>query len=604
MSRGRPDQTGPVLALGAVVAGLLIWAPVAATRPPGYTGGGPIAVATGLITGDITWTSGCTWWLAGLAAVTATGVAAGAAGWHWVRRRRTRVDKAARSMAKRGDVAHLTGRKARQAALRLQPRLAGRELTAGDVGPALIRRVGRVTTSGEIIHASMEDVVMILAGPRRGKTLTVAIPATVAHPGPAIVTGNKRDILDATRGPREGKGTTWVFDPQSLALERQRFWFNALAGCEQTEIAERYAGIFASADRPAGAKVDGHFDTAGRELIALLLQAAAVGGRTILDTYRWSMNSEDHDPEPVRMLAAADAGLAAQALLSKYHEPDKMRGSTFGTARTMLNCLTKPAVYRWVTPQQHLPQFRPERFVASGADTLYLLSEGGPGSPAPLLAVLNDSITEAAKGRARVLGGRCDPPILITMDEAANLVRDPDLPRKVSFYGSMGLPLLIILQSYAQGEGVWGREGMDAMWSAANHVLVLGGVRDTTVLDRLAQLIGEHDVATYTVQESHRLLSGPGAASRSMRKERILPVDQLAALPTGRALLFAGGTRPVLGATLPWTQGEHAAAIRASIARYAPRGQEPPGYQELTTGDGDGDGPDGAAAATVGKEAP
>jgi type IV secretory pathway TraG/TraD family ATPase VirD4 len=578
VSRGRPDTAPAIVVLGGAVAGVLIWAPVAATEPPGYTGGGPIAVATGLVTGDITWTSACTWWLVGLAAVTATGVAGGAAGWHWMRRHRTRVDKAARSMARRRDIAHLTGRKARRAAQRLQPRLAGRELTAGDIGPALIRRIGQVTTRGEVIHASMEDVVMILAGPRRGKTLTVAIPATVAHNGPAIVTGNKRDILDSTRGPRETRGTTWIFDPQSLALEPPRFWFNALAGCEQAEIAERYAGIFASADRPAGAKVDGHFDTAGRELISLLLQAAALGGRTVLDAYRWAMDSEDHDPEPVRLLADAGVGLAAQALLSKYHEPDKMRGSTFGTARTMLGCLTKPAVYRWVTPQNDLPQFRPERFVASEADTLYLLSEGGPGSPAPLLAIVNDAITEAAKARARALGGRCDPPILITMDEAANLVKDPDLPRKISFYGSMGLPLLIILQSYAQGEGVWGREGMDAMWSAANHVLILGGVRDTTVLDRLSQLIGDHDVATYTVQEPHRLLSGPGAASRSMRPERILPIDKLAALPTGRALLFAGGTRPVLGATLPWTQGEHAAAIRESIARYAPRGEEPPGY--------------------------
>ena len=32
-----------------------------------------------------------------------------------------------------------------------------------------------------------------------------------------IVTSNKRDILDATRGLREGDDEVWVFDPQHVA---------------------------------------------------------------------------------------------------------------------------------------------------------------------------------------------------------------------------------------------------------------------------------------------------------------------------------------------------------------------------------------------------
>ncbi|GAA3126123.1 hypothetical protein [Kribbella aluminosa] len=48
-----------------------------------------------------------------------------------------------------------------------------------------------------------------------------------------IVTSNKRDILDATRGLREagdhGKDGVWVFDPQRVAAEELNWWWNPLS---------------------------------------------------------------------------------------------------------------------------------------------------------------------------------------------------------------------------------------------------------------------------------------------------------------------------------------------------------------------------------------
>lgn len=64
--------------------------------------------------------------------------------------------------------------------------------------------------------------------------------------------------------------------------------------------------------------------------------------------------------------------------------------------------------------------------------------------------------------------GRLPVPLLTVLDEAANICRAKDLPEKHSHYGSKGILPMVLLQSYEQGEGVWGQLGMAAIWSAAN----------------------------------------------------------------------------------------------------------------------------------------
>jgi type IV secretory pathway TraG/TraD family ATPase VirD4 len=575
-----------------IVAGLLVmalgaWLAVALAHPPGYTGGWPIPVALALLTGRIAWTAACSAWLAGEVLVVLAGLAAAWKLTSGHRGRRTRIDGAARSMAKRSEIKHLTGSAAEKKARRLQPRLGDGPVTQGDIGPVLIRDL---RTSGRL-SMSMEDNALILAGPRVGKTTTIAIPAVVAHPGPAVVTSVRRDIVDDTRGVREtlasawalkhagaSKPRVWVFDPQNVAKTKQDWWFNPLADVTGLEEAARIANIFAAAERPPDAKVDAHFDTAARQLITRLVLAAAVGGKTLVDVYRWA-SDPDESRKAFRLLEEAGIGvdpemyelleLAATELAAARNEPDKMKGSTFGSARTMLSCLANPKATRWITPRPGLPCFNPHTFVTK-PDTLYLLTEGGPDSPAPLVGLLVAAVIVTAKDlAAESPNGRLPLPLLAVLDEAANIVRIPELPSWFSHFGGRGIVLMTILQSDAQGRGVWGERGMEAMWSAANHILYLGGSKDAKWLDQVSQLIGEHEITTASFSTS--TLTGP-SRSLQTRKDRILTVADLAALPTGRAILLSSGTPPILGATVPWWEGPHAAQVRESHDRYTPKG--------------------------------
>ena len=563
------SQMESLLLLVAVAAiaslSCVLWVAMRLGHAPGFTGGNPMTAAIGLADGRITWTGSCTLWLA-VELVPLALVVVGVLWWR-NRHRGTRVDSAARRMASRRDVAHLGPAAVTASARRLRPGLGDGPIDPDQTGVL----IGHTLAGGMPLRQSWEDMAIDIWGPRTGKTTSRAIPAIVAAPGPVVVTSVKGDIVDATRDPRATRGTVWVFDPQHVLDQPQGLWWNPLAPIATITDARRLAEHFASAEREPGVQRDAFFDPSSEELVANLLLAAAVGGRAILDAYRWAVNPRDD--EPARLLAEHGYELPADAVNGVVNMPDKTRGGIYAGAQKMLMCLTEPSVTAWVTPPAaSLPRLDPNQVVTT-ADTLYLLSQGGPGSPAPLIAALTDAVLRAGELRARASAGhRLDPPLLGVLDEAANICRIRQLPALYSYYGSHGLPIITILQSYAQGIDVWGREGMRKLWSAANIRTYGGGVADPEFLDELAKLIGEHDITTRSTSTT-RSGWGERSISHAPRRQRILDISDLHALPRGRMVVYSSGAPPVLARTAPWQTGPHAAAIRASIAHWDPQDQ-------------------------------
>jgi hypothetical protein len=57
--------------------------------------------------------------------------------------------------------------------------------------------------------------------------------------GPVLVTSNKRDIVDATRGPRAEHGAVWVNGLQQLAGEPPSWWWNPLRRARASPMRSR-----------------------------------------------------------------------------------------------------------------------------------------------------------------------------------------------------------------------------------------------------------------------------------------------------------------------------------------------------------------------------
>jgi len=515
----------------------------------------PFAFTLGVVMGRVPWPASATWIVIVLLAVVLALVVLAIVGVVRYRKGRTRVDRASSYMGRGKDVEGLSKRNAQAQATRLG--------VTGSLGVPIGKTLGQMP-----LYGTWEDMHIDIWGPRTGKTTSRAVPAILDAPGSVLVTSNKRDVVDATRDVRAEAGPVWVFDPQGIALENPTWWWNPLSYVTDEVRAAKLADHFASGSRDPGAKTDAYFDPAGQDLLAGLLLAAALDSRPITDVYGWLTRPTEE--EPIGILRRGGYDLTADQVRGVITAPEKQRGGIYGTAQQMASCLTNRQVAAWVNPQGDpdlRPQFDPAAFVRDGG-TLYSLSKEGRGTAGPLVTALTVAVVEAAEELAAgSAGGRLSVPLLGVLDEAANVCRWRELPNLYSHYGSRGIVLMTILQSWSQGVDVWGDSGMRKLWSASNVKVYGGGVSEDAFLESVSKLIGDYD------RQASSVSSGRGGRSvnQQLHRERILDVADLAAMPKGRAVVLSSGNRPTLIRTQPWMTGPHAEKVKASIAAHDPQ---------------------------------
>jgi type IV secretory pathway TraG/TraD family ATPase VirD4 len=448
---------------------------------------------------------------------------------------RTLGQPAARSLARPADVRALTPRAVMRTAKRL--RALDKNPTDGETGVAL----GLLAPRGPRLRATWRNTVLVIAGPgsgeKGGKTSALAIPATLEAPGPVVCTSSRADLWQVTHSRR----VTLCFDPQHIIGAEQTFWVDLLAHIDNVEASWRLAGNFIATVEDTERR--DMWGSAAQGLLNAFFLAAASGGRTLLDAYRWL-----HNPlstEAYEILRDHGWREVAEALADKQNAPEKTRGSVYFTASVAVQCLQDPRITAWITPSK-LPRFNPTDFVHS-TDALHLLSKGGGSGAGPLTAALADVITRTAEHEAERAGGRLNPPLVLVLDEAANTCRIPDLPQSYSYWGGCGIIPITFLQSYAQGAHAWGRDGIKTLLGA--NVLIVGaGINDPTFASEISSLVGEHDVPTRSYGSGR---SG-NTHNRSVRRDRIMSTAQVRAIKPGTALLFATGSKPALITLQPW----------------------------------------------------
>ena len=548
-----------VVVVGGIWSSLTIGAAINNTIP---VRGNPVGAIIDLLSGRLEWSGTASGVLVLELVVLAAIVGGGYSLAIRMRRPGSRVDRSARLMSKRSEIYKLTRRGSQEIADRLG---------VGHAGPGVM--IGRTVRDNLEVFGSWEDLHLDIWGPRSGKTTSRAIPAILDAPGAVIATSNKRDIVDATRDPRAAKGPVWVFDPQEVCGEEPNWWWNPLSYITDETKARQLAEHFVVSQRSETARTDAFFDAAGTDLLAGLLLAAAVAKRPITQIYSWLADPRNDEPERI-LRSTPGLQLSADALAGVISAPDKQRGGIYGTAQQSAQFLINRKVTRWVIPNgpnDNRPQFDPCQFVREGG-TLYSLSKEGAGTAGPLVTALTVAVVEAAEDYAKTCaGGRMPSPLIGVLDEAANVCRWKDLPDLYSHFGSRGIVLMTILQSWAQGVECWGERGMEKLWSAANIRVYGGGVSDANFLERLSKLIGDYDITANSVSYN----KGERSTSKQTQRHHIMEVSELASMPPGRAVVFPSGIPATMIKTVPWMIGPYAGAVRASLAHHDPGASQP-----------------------------
>jgi type IV secretory pathway TraG/TraD family ATPase VirD4 len=558
-------EVGPIAFLavtvfGAGVVGAAWLAAAGGAALSGRTAPGSLAAFfSAAMSGDVYWAGGESAILAAVAVLLAVGVGAGWVAARKLLRGRTRVDTKAKFMATAADMALLAPNGAQRDAERLG---------AAHAGPGV--PLGTSVRTGQALRASWEWVQLYIMGPRAGKTTCVCIPQILETTGPVLVTSNKRDVVDLSRGPRSMQGLVWVHDVQGLIGEKPTWWWDPLSYVTNVETADELADLFITSATSAGARQDAYFASAGRQVLSSMLLAAAVGGRPVTDVLTWLYDVKDETP--LELLTARGEQFTTTVLEGNMELTDRQRDGVYGTARPWIDFLRNETLLPWITRQgteDNRPQFDPYAF-AKSTDTIYLISREGAGSARAMTGALTMATLKAAEAVAsRHGGGRLATPLVAVLDEAANVCRWRDLPDLYSHYGSRGIILSTFLQSWAQGSAAWGEDGMQKLWSAANVRVVGPGVAQDAFLRSVSELIGDYDVHSRSASRGR----GETSTSTTVNRRRLFEIAEVAAMPAARAVMSSTGM-PAILLKLDHYSTKGYAAMASESKRY---------YEDLAT---------------------
>ena len=403
--------------------------------------------------------------------------------------------------------------------------------------------IGR-TRAGLLLAAERRASLVVLGPSQSGKTSGLAIPAILEWRGPVVATSVKADLVNDTIEARQVRGPAWVFDPTGSTSHRAAGW-SPLTGCATWQGARRVASWLCGASRSGGGGLtdEEFWYTAAAKLLAPYLLAAAVGRRDMAAVVAWIDRQDEDDVSGI--LAAAGEDVALLAATASWQRDERTRSSVFTTAEMVLEAYADPAV----SASAAVPEIEPARLLAGGAPTLYVCAPGHEQERLrPVFATLLQSILTAAYDASLRAGTALDPPLLVVLDEAANIAPLRDLDSLASTAAGHGIQLVTVWQDLAQ---LRARYGERASTVVNNHraKVVLSGISDPATLEYASRLIGDADVNDRSVTTDR---DGGRSTTRSRREKRLAPDASLRRIRPGEGVLVYGHLPPTRIKLRPW----------------------------------------------------
>jgi type IV secretion system protein VirD4 len=383
--------------------------------------------------------------------------------------------------------------------------------------------------------ARPERAVLLLGPPRSGKSSGVIVPAVLGHSGPVVSTSTKPDVLRATCGSRARLGETWEFDPTGRATGGIRaVRWSPVACARSWDGALMMARAMVNGAGVGHGTTDAtHWSKRAAALLAPLLHAAALGGFDIGHVVDWVSRHEL--AEAGALLGNAKAPLASRSLTGVRHTEARERSSIFSAAADALEAYSSKSALAAASA----PNFDAAAFVCS-CDTLYIHA---PAEDQALVAPLVCGLLSEVR-RATYLahaGAALPHPVLLALDEAANIAPLQDLPQIASEGGGQGLALLATFQDLSQARARWGPQA-DGFLTLFGDKLILPGVADARTLEAVSVALGVYDrqVTSRTRHAQGIASSGGSSTTTTIQRQRVLSPGEVANIPAGHGLHLDG----------------------------------------------------------------
>lgn len=416
--------------------------------------------------------------------------------------------------------------------------------------------LGRI--AGRLVAAEARQSAIVIAPTQSLKTTGLAIPAILEWDGPVLAASVKTDLLRDTLDRRQHLGEVTIYDPTQTTGLPGSGW-TPLSACATWQGAQRTAAWLCAAAQPGKSSLaDADFwYSAAAKLLAPVLLAAATTNASMGEVVRWIDTQEQEEVKDGLLMAGVEEALIAAE--ATWRRDERQRSSIYTTTETVLQAYADPGV---LASAQH-PELTPEQLLNGNANTAFLCAPAHEQQRLrPLFATLIQQILASVYERAALTGKPLDPPLLVVLDEAANIAPLRDLDTLASTAAGQGVQLLTVFQDIAQIKERWGERAATIL---NNHraKIIGSGIADPATLDYAARVLGDEEIRQTSSTAGQQ---GHASTTESTTYRTLAPAHALRQARAGSGVLIHGNLPPARIQLRPWFTDRH---LR-TLSRQAP----------------------------------
>jgi type IV secretion system protein VirD4 len=439
------------------------------------------------------------------------------------------------------------------------PSWSSRWARATDVRRLIVRtpRAGRLVlgrVAGRLVAAEQRHSVIVIAPTQSGKTTGLAVPAVLEWEGPVLACSVKTDLLRDTLARRGRVGEVKIFDPTEITGFPRSSW-SPLGASHTWQDARETADRLVASAQPAHGSGEAHFwNQAGARYLAPLLFAAATTQRTMVDVVRW-VDTDDQDQitdalggelwSNPRTPDARDERAALETLEGIWRSDDRLRSSLVMTAALALKAYADPKVQDC----SHVAELTADWLLDGTANTAYLCATvTDQARLRPLFVTLINEITSEVYARAARAGRPIDPPLLLVLDEAANIAPLPDLDQLASTGAGQGIQLVTVVQDLEQMRARWPQRA-ETIFNNHRAKIIGAGISCPTTLHHVSRMLGDQEIRHISTSRADQ---GRRSTTESSTWRALAPANVLRERRPGTAVLIYDTLPPATLTLRPW----------------------------------------------------
>jgi type IV secretion system protein VirD4 len=415
--------------------------------------------------------------------------------------------------------------------------------------------LGRV--NGRLVAAEPLQSIIALGSTQSQKTSGLAIPAILEWDGPVLAACIKPDLIRTTIHRRWQRGEVYLYDPTGVTGMEANTW-SPLPRCETWEGAYRTALSLVNAGRVSGQgeREMEAIPGATANLLATMLLAAAISGRSMGDVLRWAQRQDRSEITAAINVAGEPA--AGDAFQSIWALPEQRRSQVYAGVLGVIAAYTDPSVKE----ASVATRFTAERLLDGIANTAYVcLPAHEQRRLGPLAVALVQDVIELAFDRSRNRSAPIDPALLVVIDDAANAAALPQLDVYAASAAGHGVQLLTTFRHLGQMQARYD-DRAEAVFSGHRARVIMSGVTDQATLALLSHLL-EDETIRHLATPAALAKAGKDQEGAPARARSSSPADALRWISPGQGVLLYGHLPPSYLTLRPWFRDRQLAAMVA-----------------------------------------